>query len=58
VLAVLINVTDGRTGMTKVIGPVSDYANGLKRKFLARRRSTAYKLQRTPKIFGEIIFVY
>jgi hypothetical protein len=42
--------------MTKVLSPIRDYANGLKRKFLARRRRTFF-LQRTLKIFGGIFVV-
>jgi hypothetical protein len=48
--ASLINA-DGRTDMTKVLGPIRDFANGLKRKFLAHRRRTSFELQRTVKIF-------
>ena len=52
--AVLIN-SDGRTDMKKVLGPIRDYTNGLKRKFVARRRRTSFELQRTLKILGENI---
>jgi hypothetical protein len=44
--AVLIN-SDGQTDMTKAIGSIRDYANGLKRTFLARTRRTSFELQRT-----------
>ena len=54
--ALLLN-SDGQTDMTKVIGPLLDYANGLKRMFLARRRRTSL-IKRTLKIFGGILIVY
>jgi hypothetical protein len=54
--AVLIN-SDGRTDVTKVSGPIRDFTNGLKRKFLARRRHTSFELQRALKILGGGIFV-
>jgi hypothetical protein len=54
--AVLIN-SDGRTDMTKVSGPIRDFTNGLKRKFLAHRRRTPFELQRALKILGGIFVV-
>jgi len=38
--------------MTKILGPIHDYANGLKRKFLAHRRRTLLELQGTLMILG------